>query len=41
MGQRLMRRSPKYVQAFIDRHGKARFYFRKPGFKTVPLPGLP
>jgi integrase len=29
------------VHAFIDRHGKARFYFRKPGFKRAPLPGLP
>ena len=41
MGQHLMRRPPKYVQGFIDRHGKARFYFRRAGFKTVPLPGLP
>jgi hypothetical protein len=32
---------PKHVQAFIDRHGKARFYFRKAGHKPVPLPGLP
>jgi hypothetical protein len=36
-----MRRPPKYVQGFIDRHGKARFYFRRAGFKTVALPGLP
>jgi hypothetical protein len=36
-----MRRPPKYVQAFIDRTGKPRFYFRRPGFKSVPLPGLP
>jgi integrase len=36
-----MRRPPKYVQAFIDRNGKPRFYFRRPGFKSVPLPGLP
>jgi hypothetical protein len=36
-----MRRPPKYVQAFIDRSGKSRFYFRRPGFKSVPLPGLP
>jgi len=41
MGQRLMRRPPKYVHGFIDRHGKPRFYFRKAGFKKVPLPGLP
>jgi hypothetical protein len=37
----LMRRPPKYVQAFIDRIGKPRFYFRRLGFKSVPLPGLP
>jgi integrase len=36
-----MRRPPKYVQGFIDRHGKPRFYFRRPGFKQTPLPGLP
>jgi integrase len=36
-----MRRPPKFVQAFIDRHGKSRFYFRRAGFKSVPLPGLP
>jgi integrase len=32
---------PKYTQAFIDRHGTARFYFRRAGSKQVPLPGLP
>ena len=36
-----MHRPPKWVQGFIDRHGKPRFYFRRPGFKRVPLPGLP
>jgi integrase len=36
-----MRRPPKYVQGFVDRHGKPRFYFRRAGFKTVALPGLP
>src|SRR6266702_2416386 len=36
-----MSRPPKFVHGFIDRHGKARFYFRRPGFKRVPLPGLP
>jgi hypothetical protein len=41
MGPHLMRRPPKYVQGFVDRHGKARFYFRRAGFKTVALPGLP
>ena len=41
MGQRMMRRPPKFTHGFIDRHGKPRFYFRRPGFKRVPLPGLP
>ena len=31
----------KYVNQFRDRHGKLRFYFRRPGFKNVPLLGLP
>jgi integrase len=31
----------KYIQAFRDRHGKVRHYFRKPGCKRVALPGLP
>src|SRR5262249_14249527 len=35
------RRPPKYVHGFIDRHDKPRFYFRRAGFKRVPLPGLP
>src|SRR2546422_11211402 len=31
----------KFVQAFIDSYGTARHYFRRPGFKRAPLPGLP
>jgi integrase len=31
----------KYVHRFRDRHGKIRHYFRRPGRKRVPLPGLP
>jgi integrase len=31
----------KFVHAFVDRHGKARHYFRHPGRKRAPLPGLP
>lgn len=31
----------KYVQEFIDRHGKVRRYVRRPGFPKVSLPGLP
>ena len=41
MGPRVMRRLPKYVHGFVDRHGKPRFYFRRPGFESVPLQGLP
>jgi integrase len=41
MGSHLMSRPPKFVQGFVDRHGKARFYFRRAGFKLVALPGLP
>jgi integrase len=36
-----MGRPPKFVHGYIDRHGKPRFYFRRAGFKKVPLPGLP
>jgi hypothetical protein len=36
-----MRRPPKFVHGFIDRHGRPRFYFRRAGFKKIPLPGLP
>src|SRR5256885_5754916 len=39
MGPRL--KLPPYIHAFTDRHGKPRFYFRRAGFKRVPLPGLP
>ena len=31
----------KYVNEFVDRHGKARYYFRRPGSRSVKLPGLP
>jgi hypothetical protein len=41
MGPRVMRRLPRYVHGFIDRHGKARFYFRRAGFKKIALPGCP
>jgi integrase len=41
MGRHLMSRPPKFVHGFVDRHGKPRFYFRRPGFKRMALPGLP
>ena len=31
----------RYIHAFRDRHGRMRYYFRRPGFKRVPLSGLP
>src|SRR4249919_329449 len=31
----------QYVNAFHDRHGRLRHYFRRPGCKSVALPGLP
>ena len=31
----------KFVQAFLDRHRTARYYFRRPGYKRVALPGMP
>jgi len=37
----MKRRHPKYTHAFVDRHGHARFYFRRAGYKSVTLPGLP
>jgi len=32
---------PRYVHGFIDRHGRPRYYFRRAGFETKPLRGLP
>ena len=31
----------RYVDRFVDRHGVTRHYFRRPGGKRIPLPGLP
>jgi integrase len=39
MGPRL--KLPRYVHGFLDRHGRPRFYYRRAGFHTAPLPGLP
>ena len=32
---------PKYVQAWVDREGRAHHYFRRAGYPRVRLPGLP
>jgi integrase len=34
-------RLPKYVQAWVDRDGRAHHYFRRAGYPRVRLPGLP
>jgi integrase len=34
-------RLPRFVNGFTDRHGKARYYFRRPALKAMALPGLP
>src|SRR5262245_34775614 len=31
----------KFVQAWVDRDGRAHHYFRRAGYPRVPLPGLP
>jgi hypothetical protein len=34
----------KYVNAFINKNrkdGRVRYYFRRPGMKAIPLPGIP
>jgi hypothetical protein len=41
MGLDTLRKPPQYTRGFIDRHGTPRWYFRRAGFKSVPLPGLP
>lgn len=38
---RQLYKPPKYCQGFPDRHGKMRWYYRRPGFARAPLPGLP
>lgn len=38
---KLLRKPPKYCQGFVDRHGRVRWYYRRPGCKRTPLPGLP
>jgi hypothetical protein len=37
----MMRKPPRFTHGYIDRHGKPRWYLRRRGFKSVPLPGLP
>ena len=39
MGRRS--KNPPFVDGFVDRTGRPRFYYRPPGGRRVPLPGLP
>jgi integrase len=32
---------PRYINAYVDHTGKARYYLRRAGFKSVALPGIP
>mgnify|MGYP000849573927 FL=1 len=34
-------RLPAYVKGYVDRHGKSRYYFRRKGYPSVALPGMP
>jgi hypothetical protein len=38
-----MKKLPKHVHGYVDRLGKARFYYKRKGIgaKGIPLPGLP
>lgn len=31
-------RQYRYVQQYVDRHGRLRVYFRRPGYASIPLP---
>jgi hypothetical protein len=34
----------RFVNSFVNKNrkdGRARYYFRRPGMKAVPLPGIP
>lgn len=37
----MMRKPPRFTHGYVDRHGKPRWYVRRRGFKSIPLPGLP
>src|ERR1700743_3547700 len=41
MGRRATMIPLQYVHVYRDRHGKIRRYFRRPGFKKIPLRGEP
>ncbi|TMV43166.1 integrase, partial [Thioclava sp. BHET1] len=36
-----LRKAPPYTNGFADRYGRVRWYFRRKGYPTAPLPGLP
>jgi hypothetical protein len=37
----MKRKNPPFVHGYVDRHGKAKFYFRRSGNPKIRLPGLP
>ena len=41
MGHPMMRRLPKFVHGYLDRHGRPRHYLRRPGRVQCSLLGLP
>ncbi|MCL2714931.1 MAG: tyrosine-type recombinase/integrase [Alphaproteobacteria bacterium] len=41
MSWKMQAKKPPYTHGFTDRYGKPRFYFRRPGYERVALPGTP
>jgi hypothetical protein len=37
----MMHKPPRFAHGYVDRHGKPRWYLRRRGFRSIPLPGLP
>jgi hypothetical protein len=37
----MMRKPPRFMHGYVDRHGKPRWYLRRRGCPNIPLPGLP
>lgn len=40
-GRRGVLVSLPYIHSYRDRHGHPRYYYRRPGIKKIPLPGIP
>lgn len=39
--RRRIKRGPRYVKVYTDRHGRRRFYYRRKGYPGIPLSGEP